>query len=83
MLLTITPDTGTTVAGIGNGPQPADDGEYNSYGAFGAAAVRLIVVAHGCPPKKGRKGSKELGDMVVLEDDLSDDGTGSSYYTKV
>jgi hypothetical protein len=78
-------DTGTTVAGIGNGAQPADDGSTTviwSSLLVGAAAVCLVAVALiAVRRRKGGKDSKELGDMVVLEDDLSDDGTGSSYYT--
>jgi hypothetical protein len=78
-------DTGATVAGIGNGPQPADDGTTTviwSSILVGAAAMCLVVVAlMAVRRRKGGKDSKELGDMVVLQDDFSDDGTGSSYYT--
>jgi hypothetical protein len=78
-------DAGTTVAGIGSA-QPADGGNSTvlwSSLLVGAAAVCLVVVALlAARRRKGGKDSKELADMVVLEDDLSDDGTGSSgYYT--
>jgi hypothetical protein len=75
-----------TFTGIGAGEQPADEGTSTvvwSSILVGAAAVCLVVVALvAVRRRKGGKDTRELADMVVLEDDLSDDGTGSgSYYT--
>jgi hypothetical protein len=76
-------DAGTTAAGIG--AQPAGVGSttviWSSLLVTGAAVCLVVVALLAVRRRKGGYDSKELSDMVVLEDDLSDDGTGSSYYT--
>jgi hypothetical protein len=79
-------DTGTdagttgTVAGV-TGAQPADVGNktvvWSSLLVVGAAVCLVVVGILAVRRRKGGKDTRELADMVVLDDDLSE---GSSYY---